>query len=255
MEKRYLNVGFLYGQFGRATDWDELFQALRQRLTSQKLAWRLTAVDYSRWTELQNRKLSFQLWLDTAGPKLQAENFDVLIGYSLGGRLLLNLLKQEPKLAKLFVFLSTHPGLKNEQDREARALHDQQWIRRFRTEGWAEAAKAWEAQAPFGPGQNPLPDFSEPKSLDFWLEALEAWSLANQAAFQELIHGQAEKILWIAGQRDRKFADLAASLGLASPALRVFELGNAWHRLHRQEAPALSEILITEIRRTPSQNF
>ena len=69
---------------------------------------------------------------------------DVLLGYSMGGRLALELLQRE-RFAKAVIISA---GL-NVPD-PARVARDEEWARRFESEEWSSLMRAWNAQDEIG---------------------------------------------------------------------------------------------------------
>lgn len=51
-----------------------------------------------------------------------------LIGYSMGGRIAASYAKQYPEQIASLTLMSAHPGLKSEEEREARRKNEERWI-------------------------------------------------------------------------------------------------------------------------------
>ncbi len=224
---RPLRIGFLYGQFGEPEEW----QPLIDRLPAERFDPQI--IDYSRWPEWNRESLSFANWQAVAVTKLKSQDWDILVGYSLGGRLLLHLLEVAPTLAKQYVFLSTHPGLSSEDEKSARLKSDAKWADTFSNEDWSRAYALWCAQPPFGPVEKSQVA-SPPADLDFWIRALENFSLARQKNFETLIRENSSRVHWIVGELDRKFFEIATNLKAKNADLSVGSIEKVWHRVHRQ---------------------
>lgn len=125
---------------------------------------------------------------------------DILIGYSMGARLALQVI-QSHRVAKAVLVsagLTFHePG---------RQELDDTWARRFESEPWPALMEAWDAQAVFGGRANPLKreeaDFDRTKLA----AALRDWS---PAVLHATLGGITMPTLWIAGEADRKYVDAA----------------------------------------------
>src|SRR3954451_3505333 len=86
---------------------------------------------------------------DVATPPLDAipPRGDVLLGYSLGGRLALHALLAGASYTRA-IFVSTGLGL--EYGREERRAADEHWAERFEHDDWASLMRDWNAQPVFG---------------------------------------------------------------------------------------------------------
>ena len=73
----------------------------------------------------------------------------ILLGYSLGGRLALHALTQQPQMWDAAIILSAHPGLSTDEERAGRLTHDQAWAAHFLHDSWPEVMAAWNEQAVF----------------------------------------------------------------------------------------------------------
>lgn len=112
----------LPGFLGRENDWDFL-----------KLP--LTPVSITA-------KSSFLTWAQEFNQQVSGSD-NILIGYSMGARLALHALLDQPKKWQAAILLSCHPGLKEPQDR---LEQDKKWARRFETEPWESLMAEWNAQ-------------------------------------------------------------------------------------------------------------
>ena len=125
---------------------------------------------------------------------------DILLGYSMGARLALQVM-QKHRIAKAVLVsagLTFHePGRKE---------LDETWATRFESEAWPSLMDAWNGQAVFGGRANPLPRNESDYERGRLAAALRDWSSA-------VLHVPLDKItvptLWIAGEHDKKYTDAA----------------------------------------------
>lgn len=154
---------------------------------------------------------------------------EVLLGYSMGGRLALDLL-QRRRYDKAIVISA---GL-NAPDAE-RKKRDDEWARRFESEAWSSLMRAWNAQEVFGG-----------HVVDRREEDFDRTELARQLREYspavlppprlELIE---TPVLWVAGERDAKYVEIARR---AVARLRHAELWicpDAGHRVPWEQPQAL----------------
>lgn len=200
-----------------------------------------TDSDLGRTLTLQSQIILNQV--AEAEKKLNPEK-KIFVGYSLGGRIGLHILQQQPDFFERYIFLSTHPGLKNEdvEARMQRKIVDESWAEKLSAESWESFISQWNAQAVFADS------IAEPerKSEDFDFKklqhALRYWSLADQLDMRSTIQKNSHKIEWIVGQRDEKYLQLAEGLK-KDRIIRSYEIFDGGHRLHLGCADQLPRLL------------
>lgn len=180
------------------------------------------------------------------GAKVWAKSFNesvrkkegkrILMGYSLGGRLALHALLDDPSLWSAAIIISANPGLQSAQERSDRLAADSRWASRFLLEPWAVLMEDWNKQAIFANDsykfQRHEKDFSRVKLA----EALLGWSLGSQQNLMELLQKLSLPILWAAGELDTKMASLAKEMKLAHPLSEIWISPESGHRLVWQQS-------------------
>ena len=166
----------------------------------------------------------------------------IFLGYSLGGRLGLRMLKSNPGQFDHYIFLSTHPGLTDQLSREQRIDSDEQWAAKINHENWQTLLKAWNAQAVFeGSGPEPVRNVSD-YDLAKLRRALMEWSLGRQDDYSELIREHRQKLTWAVGDRDLKFCKIADDLK-NKKILSDFERIPSGHRIWLDQPKAIVELI------------
>lgn len=156
---------------------------------------------------------------------------DVLLGYSMGGRLALHALLGGARYRRaVIVSAAISPAEAGRRER------DEAWAKRFEGEPWRDLMRAWNAQPLFGGHE------VERREEDFdraaLARALRDWSPAALPPLAPRLHEIAIPILWIAGQRDAKYvAEGERAVGLL-PAAELWVCPEAGHRVpwERREA-------------------
>ena len=93
---------------------------------------------------------------------------EILLGYSLGGRLALHALLAGAQY-KRAIFVSTGLGIEGDDARAARRAADEAWARRFETEDFDSVMAAWNAQPVLGgPSLARTRDDYDPRALREW---------------------------------------------------------------------------------------
>lgn len=158
---------------------------------------------------------------------------DMLIGYSMGGRLALQALETE-RLRKAVIVSA---GL-NAPDDERRK-RDEEWARRFESEEWTSLMRAWNAQPVFGG-----------HTLERREEDYDRAELARQLREYSpavLPSPRLERIetpvLWIAGERDAKYAEIGKQAVARLPNAELWICPGAGHRVPWEQTEAFVERL------------
>lgn len=212
----------LHGNLGSWRDWDFILPALSEK--------NIACHPLDLW-ELISRGCTS---LEEAGRTIAALALPhapcALMGYSLGGRLALYAMQAAPQAWHSTAFLSTHPGLQTENERQMRLAADLEQSTRCRLMPPKDFLMHWNRQNVLaGSGQGPSPDYSQQPAA----QAFDIWSLGRQADMRPLLRDFSAKIAWLAGEQDAKFSALARTIPGISPTL----VSGAGHRL-LQQAPA-----------------
>ena len=158
---------------------------------------------------------------------------ELLLGYSMGGRIALHmLLAPGAERWGRAIIVSASPGLSNPSERMPRLESDGEWARRFRHDPWEDVVSAWNSQPVFATdGANPLPRReAEFDRDDLWLALLRG-SIARQEDLRPQLKVLQTPVLWLAGERDAKYAALALECAALNPNFRCTLIPAAGHRL------------------------
>jgi pimeloyl-ACP methyl ester carboxylesterase len=133
-----MSVSLIYavhGFLGQSTDWSKV-----KNNTYESAQWK--AVDLFKPGAFDVMDLQF------------VRNFEgkkIFVGYSLGGRMGLSLLSEQSNLFDHFIFVSVHPGFKDEelQIRSQRFVQDQKWADKISTSNWNNFLSEWNVNCKF----------------------------------------------------------------------------------------------------------
>ena len=185
--------------------------------------------NFSSWAE----RFNGQIFNQTSAPRC-------LIGYSMGGRLALHALIQDPPLWDCAVIISAHPGLQNSQERRRRRVSDEAWAERFEHESWSKLLSAWNSQAVFQHSSSTFQRDESQFDRERLANLLRWGSLGAQDDLRETIFSIHLPILWLVGEGDEKFVQICSSLKFHHPLSKVVALPGCGHRVPWDE-PALFE--------------
>lgn len=215
----------LHGFLGRPSDWTDLLKgsAFGRNLQSIDL-FKDSPLPLSEWGKHFNEEAAKR----DRGPRM-------LMGYSLGGRLALHALIQNPNLWDAAIIISAHAGLDLKQDKQQRRHGDEKWANRFEVEAWDGLMQAWNGRPVFDHD-----DFCfQRKESDYvrsrLAEALRVWSLGNQEYLLPSIEALDLPILWIVGEQDSFYAEQGKKVKLQHSGSRVWVASGAGHRVPWQQ--------------------
>ncbi|MBK1832913.1 alpha/beta fold hydrolase [Roseibacillus ishigakijimensis] len=218
----------LHGAIGRAGDWDDFSGALAAHGETCR------AVDLWRFQECDS--LSFADWAGAFNAEVAAAGAaeNVLVGYSLGGRLALHALLARPSLWQKAVIVSAHPGLRAEPERFQRMVVDAEWAASVLTADWGQFLRNWDEQGVLQSDvvrPDPDPRLKLVNRRRAIARSFMEWSLGKQEDLRPRLAEISCPILWLTGERDGKFTRLA---GEAAPLLscgRHQAVADCGHRL------------------------
>lgn len=160
---------------------------------------------------------------------------DVLLGYSLGGRLALHALVGGAKYRRA-VIVSAGLGIEGEQERTARRNADYRWAHRFRRDTWDALMLDWNMQPIFGGHRMTRPEESF-RRADL-ANALRKWSPAVLPPLAPRLHEISIPVLWIAGELDAKYVgEGQRAVGLL-PNAELWICPGAAHRVPWEQSEA-----------------
>lgn len=213
----------LHGFLGRLQDWD--------MLSAHAIAMdAVVNIDILKIAS-PSECLGLMQWAQNFNAPLQQNERRVLMGYSLGGRLALHVLLDNPSLWQSAILVSAHSGLKTLEEKIKRLAQDDIWAKRFEDDPWDILMSAWNTRKVFaGKAASFKRLESEHSRLDL-ANILRYWSLGHQEDFFPIIAKLPMPILWIIGEQDNVYRERASSLIFGHAKSEVWVAPNAGHRV------------------------
>ncbi|NBC46563.1 MAG: alpha/beta fold hydrolase [Gammaproteobacteria bacterium] len=229
----------LHGFTGLAEDWVDVWPANELAL----------ALDLPGHGGSADPQRDFESSLQQLLATLPA-SIDRLVGYSLGGRLALGLLRLAPQRFRSAVIVSAHPGLADPAARAERRAADARWIERLECDGIDAFVTAWE-QLPLFASQAHVPaerlDHQRARRLDQRAQGLAAslrvHGLAEMPPMREVIVQYPGRLHWITGAEDHRFSALATEVQRWRPSTRLHRIDGAGHNPLLEAPEVLSALL------------
>lgn len=208
----------LHGFLGLPSDWSFLPEAEAFPVFSPDS---LRHEDFMSWAQ----------WFNG----LNSMSASLLIGYSLGGRLALHALIEEPKNWQGAVIISANPGLNSEDLKQKRIKNDARWTEKFLQDPWNSLINEWNSQSIFKHETS----HPERKENDFnrkdLARAHAQWSLGKQKNLRGDISKLPMPILWIFGEHEK------GEIQLSHPKSKIWIAKEGGHRLLWTHKEALQE--------------
>lgn len=232
-----VNLFFLHGFLGRPSDW-----AVVKAHLPQQEGFRIFTPDYFKETALGPQH-TFETWASNFTKLVETlgcgGDRNILVGYSLGGRLALHALEKKPNLWSKVVLVSTNPGFNDphesfdptSEERRQRWMNDSYWAEEFLKAPWDMVIRNWNAQPIFGGGETEPIRIEKEYSRETLSLALTQWSLAQQKNMRGLLQKEHQKILWMVGERDERYMEMSRRLQEEVTGLTAEVIPAASHRI------------------------
>lgn len=170
-----------------------------------------------------------------------------LAGYSMGGRIALQMALDHPGCAERLVLISTGPGIADPGERAGRAASDGDLAARFEQMTPAEVAEGW-LSTPLFAGDPPEAQAlareqiaaSDPRGLAAALRALGPGAmepLGSRLAALEM------PVTVVVGERDLRYVAIGEAMADGIPGAQLVAVPGAGHALLREAPAAVAEVL------------
>ena len=192
------------------------------------------------------------LWASKVLKQLSEEKIDlsnsVLIGYSMGGRLALLLLKESIRNSNLQGFkkviaLSSNPGIPQESLSE-RTTWIAKWVSEFND--FEKGLQNWNSQSIFEQSKG-RSFVAYGATLETVKLALETYDYLKLPLEPKDLQGFKERIVFLFGEKDEKYQRIKRQLILELGANLCFDVPNAGHRLPFDEPSNTAKAIIQSL--------
>ena len=252
-----VNLFLVHGFLGRPQDWMHVKRHLNNLANvvcyspdlfhNENLSPHHSFIDWAQ---------NFNIWAKSfSGP----QDRNILVGYSLGGRLALHAIEKEPLFWDRSIIISSNPGFNDQSfgldtpERQARWIQDTYWADKFLKGEWQRVILDWNAQGIFhGGGLEPQREERHYSRETLGL-ALTQWSLSQQKNMRPLVLREYRDIQWVVGQYDEKFKVIAEHMKTVNPDFKLHIAPNSGHRVIFDSPQFISDLLedlISEFRQT-----
>ena len=217
----------IHGFMGSSTDWEPLIQTLKPFLN-------ILLIDLPGHGNSKMSPHSLSLIADDITNIFKKESIKTshLLGYSLGGRVCLYLLKNWPDLIKKSFLLSTNFGLTSKTERLKRYHQDQETANKIAQDGFDPFLNAWYSNPMFKTIPLPLKETLIRKRLQnnpkYLAKSLVINSLGLQHDFLQSIKPSKNTLFYGVGELDEKYVALSKKIATVA-TVTTFKGSHAFH--------------------------
>jgi 2-succinyl-6-hydroxy-2,4-cyclohexadiene-1-carboxylate synthase len=226
----------LHGAVGAASDW------LPWRGAFAAAGLELRGVDLWRYLDCCPRSLADTALALNAEAQPQA-GVNILLGYSMGGRIALHALLAESSHWDAAILVSAHPGLESESEKIARREKDADWSVKCLHGEWETFLSEWQEQGILQGGaiSDRVPLRLRRKEI---ARSFLDWSLGAQEPLWSRLGEVRIPVLWLTGAADERFTVLAQRAAARMPQARHEVIANAGHRLPWQQERVFADVVM-----------
>lgn len=175
----------------------------------------------------------------------------VVVGYSMGGRLALHAAIGEPDRYGALVLVGASAGIEDRDERRARLVADRELADRIESQSIERTVSEWERQPVFAGQSQELVEAQRPLRLAHRPADLASLlRTAGQGAMEPVwdrIPSLSMPLLAIAGERDTRYADLAARLAELAPRGRSAAVPAAGHAAHLEQPERVAQLVLDSL--------
>ncbi len=170
------------------------------------------------------------------------------VGYSMGGRLCLQLALDRPGLVERLALVSASPGIEDDATRDARRASDDELARDLERDGVESFLHRWLDQPLFAglpSARAGLAQRIAANTIERLAHQLRELGQGTQPSNWDRLADLRVPVLLIVGERDAKYRDIAERMASRMSDARVETIASAGHACHLEEPAAVAHLLST----------
>ena len=235
-----MRIWCLHGSLQTALVWKPIGNAIESEFGSVQVE----AVNL-----YENEYESFGDWREQFYEKVEEQTKgepSLLLGYSMGGRLAMNALVNNPAMWSGVIAVGADPGLISDDARSKQLQKDLEWARRFRSEDIQELLVEWDELPVFCGRSNcasrEISELDSEKISRFF----DVFSKARQGNMLPMLRKlKTPPLLYISGCDDIKYTKIGQDLAALCMQVRHQIIPNAGHRVPWESQDAfISEVSV-----------
>lgn len=235
----------LHGFLGQGSDWNLIKKNVQKQIHVEFVTENLFSPDSQSIEEFEEY---IEEMSENIDEQIEDQEKKVFVGYSLGGRLGLHLLQHNPEQFDHYIFLSTNPGLSENEmaDKNKRLMTDMKWASQINEQNWFTFLKEWNGQTVFENSKAEPERHQADYDMNKLKRSLVMWSVSQQDDFRDLIKEFQEKITWVVGDKDIKYLNLAEDMKKKKILLDYKRISSG-HRIWLDQPDEVSMLLCSHL--------
>jgi 2-succinyl-6-hydroxy-2,4-cyclohexadiene-1-carboxylate synthase len=168
------------------------------------------------------------------------------VGYSMGGRLCLQLALDRPECVERVALISASPGIADDHERARRLAADEQLARDIERDGVDAFLERWLAQPMFAtlpPDAADVDDRTRANTVERLTQQLRVLGQGAQPDNWPRLGELRMPVLLVAGALDAKYVDVARRMAEQIPHARVEIIDGAGHACHLERPDEVAHAL------------
>jgi len=170
------------------------------------------------------------------------------VGYSMGGRMCLQLALDAPRLVERLVLISATAGIEDETERAARRQQDEALAGSLESDGLDPFLQRWVAQPLFAGLADPGMADRRRNTVDGLASSLRLAGTGTMTPAWHRLGAVDVPVLLVAGSLDTRFVGLAERMAAAMPQADLAIVEGAGHSVHLEQPAAFLDVLTTWLR-------
>jgi len=211
-----LHFHFVHGFFGMPSDWAPTIINLKPLLV-QPAQFHL----YNLWDDLAKMpNATHMTWATQFGLKLAPKN-NIIVGYSMGARLLAHLPAWHLDRIVGMALVGAHLGYDSAKEKGSRLERDEQWAQHFLHAPWEQLVADWNSQPIFSADRVRPKRKEEDFNRQLLARALRVWGVGTQDSLVGRLKDYRFPLYYIHGDKDEKFAEHALTHQKYLPNMQI----------------------------------
>ncbi len=242
--RTHARVTFVHGFLGSPADWSDVLAHLAPNI----------ACDCVSLEELGCASIAAAA--RALEQRLHARPADLVVGYSMGGRIALELAAMSDAPSTHAMLLSTSVGLRDESERLQRRHEDDERSRAIHRDGLDAFVDAW-YRLPLFASLRRHPSFESMRArrcvgnAAFWADCVRDCSPGLARAHWEVLPHIAHRLALVAGAQDERYALMNAAAQRIAPSIVVHTIEDAGHALPIEAGARVAQLIEQQLQLLP----